>query len=71
MITEDPEIVSTHALMFRCRLGDEHIEGVDILDIDRSDQIVRFTVFVRPMSSLHKLADSIAERMRVSGSAQR
>ncbi|HEV3274969.1 MAG TPA: nuclear transport factor 2 family protein [Candidatus Dormibacteraeota bacterium] len=71
LAVEDTEIVSTHALMFRCRIGEEQIEGVDVLDIDRSDQIVRFTVLVRPMSGLHRLADSIAERMRVSGPPQR
>jgi|ERR1039458_3838421 hypothetical protein len=66
MVTADATIASTHALMFRCRIGDEQIEGIDVLDIDRSDQIARFTVLVRPMSGLHKLADSIAERMRAS-----
>ena len=50
--------------MFHCRIGDERIEGIDVLDIDRSDQIARFRVLVRPMSGLHKLAESIAERMR-------
>jgi hypothetical protein len=66
MVIADATIASTHALMFRCRIGDEQIEGIDVLDVDRSDQIARFTVLVRPMSGLHKLADSIAERMRAS-----
>ena len=52
--------------MFRCRIGEEQIEGVDVLDIDRSDHVARFTVLIRPMSGLHALADSIAERMRAS-----
>ena len=67
MVTADATIASTRALMFRCRIGDEQIEGIDVLDIDHSDQIARFTVLVRPMSGLRKLADSIAERMRASG----
>jgi hypothetical protein len=66
LVAPNADIVSSHALMFRCRIGDEQIEGVDVLDIDRSDHIVRFTVLIRPMSGLHKLADSIAERMRAS-----
>jgi SnoaL-like domain len=66
LVAADPEIVSTHALMFRCRIGEEQIEGVDVLDIDGSDHIARFTVLIRPMSGLHTLADSIAERMRAS-----
>jgi hypothetical protein len=67
MVTADAAIASTRALMFRCRIGDEQIQGIDVFDIDRSDQIARFTVLVRPMSGLRKLADSIAERMRASG----
>jgi hypothetical protein len=55
--------------MFRCRIGEERLEGVHVLDIDRSDHIARFTVLIRPMSSLHILADSIAERMRASTQA--
>jgi hypothetical protein len=66
LVTADSEITSTHALMFRCRLGEEQIEGIDVLDIDRSDHIARFTVLIRPMSGLQTLADSIAERMRAS-----
>jgi hypothetical protein len=71
LVTADPEIVSTHALMFRCRIGEEQIEGIDVLDIDGSDQIARFTVLIRPMSGLRALADSIAERMRASTQAAR
>ena len=67
MVTADATIASTRALMFRCRIGEEQIEGIDVLDIDHSDQIARFTVLVRPMSGLRKLANSIAERMRTSG----
>ena len=50
--------------MFRCRIGDERMEGIDILDVDSSDRIARFTVLIRPLSALHVLADSIAERLR-------
>ena len=66
MVTAEPGVVSTHALMFRCRIGDEQIEGMDVLDISDSDQIVVLTVLMRPMSGLHRLADSIAERMRAN-----
>ena len=63
LVSADPEIVSSHALMFRCHIGDELIEGVDVLDLDRSDHIARFIVLIRPMSGLQKLADSIRQRM--------
>lgn len=64
LVATDAAIASTHALMFRCRIGDERMEGIDILDVDSSDRIARFTVLIRPLSALHVLADSIAERLR-------
>ncbi len=66
LVVAEPAIVSSHALMFHCRIGDEQIEGIDILDIDETDHIARFTVLIRPMSGLRTLADSIAGRMRAS-----
>jgi hypothetical protein len=45
-------------------VADETIEGIDVLDIDRSDQIARFTVLIRPMSGLQRLGASIAERLQ-------
>jgi SnoaL-like domain len=71
LVTADRDIVSTHALMFRCRIGEEQIEGMDVLDVDRSDHVARFTVLIRPMSGLRTLADSIADRMRANSSTQR
>jgi hypothetical protein len=64
-VAEDAAIAACSALMFRCRVGDERIEGIDVLDIDHDDQIARFTVLIRPMSGLRMLAESIAERMQV------
>lgn len=64
LVATEAAIASTHALMFRCRIGDERMEGIDILDVDSSDRIARFTVLIRPLSALHVLADSIAERLR-------
>jgi hypothetical protein len=69
LVKADPGVVSTHALMFRCRIGDEQIEGIDVIDINDIDQIVVFAVLVRPMSGLRKLADAIAERMRANAPA--
>lgn len=64
LVATEAAIASTHALMFRCRIGAERMEGIDILDVDSSDRIARFTVLIRPLSALHVLADSIAERLR-------
>jgi ketosteroid isomerase-like protein len=69
LVETDADVASTHALMFRCRIGEERMEGIDVLDVDESDQIARFTVLIRPLSALHVLADSIAERLRARNQA--
>ncbi|MGI8802138.1 MAG: nuclear transport factor 2 family protein [Solirubrobacteraceae bacterium] len=54
---------STHVLVFRCRVGPEVIEGVDLLELDEHDQIAVFTVFIRPLPGLQALAGEIAARL--------
>lgn len=61
-------IVSSHVLAFRCRVGEETIEGVDLLDLDDNDEIAVFTVFIRPMAGLQALGDAIAALMARGGS---
>jgi hypothetical protein len=56
-------IASTHILVFRCRVGTEEIEGVDVLDVDEHDEVVALTVFIRPLSGLQALSAAIAARM--------
>jgi hypothetical protein len=61
--TGDPAIASTRALVFRCQVGAEPIEGVDVFDIDQDDQIAVLTVFVRPLTGLQALGDAVAARL--------
>jgi hypothetical protein len=56
-------IASTHVLIFRCRVGTEAIEGVDVLDVDENDEIVALTVFIRPLAGLQALSTAIAARI--------
>ncbi|MEA2297216.1 MAG: hypothetical protein QOF77_152 [Solirubrobacteraceae bacterium] len=58
-----PEESSTHALMFRCRIGSQQIEGIDVLDLDDDDQIAELTVLVRPLAGLQALAEQVAARL--------
>jgi hypothetical protein len=62
----EPGSASSHALMFRCRIDEETIEGIDVLELDATDQIARFTVLIRPMSGLRTLAEAIPERLRAA-----
>jgi hypothetical protein len=58
----DTGIASTHALAFRCRVGDETIEGIDLIDVDHDDQIAVFKVYVRPLAGLQALAAAVSAR---------
>jgi len=57
------EHTSAHALVFRCRVGDEQIEGMDLFDLDEHDRIATFTVMIRPLAGLNALAQAIAARL--------
>jgi hypothetical protein len=58
-----PGVASVRALMFRCRVSGEEINGVDVIDIDGSDRIVRFTVLIRPLAGLRALGEAIVRRL--------
>jgi hypothetical protein len=53
---------SSHALVFRCRIGQEQIEGVDVLDLDEDDRIATLTVLIRPLAGLQALTNAMAAR---------
>jgi hypothetical protein len=52
-----------HVLIFSTRIGDESVQGVDLLELDDQDQIATFTVFLRPISGLTALAKAMGARM--------
>jgi SnoaL-like domain len=52
-----------HALIFRTRIGNRTIEGIDLLR-DREDGLVAdFTVMVRPLSGAIALAEAVGPRL--------
>jgi hypothetical protein len=53
-------------LRFRTRVGDREVEGIDLLHFDGEGLIDDFTVFVRPLSAVHALRDSIGARLGAS-----
>jgi limonene-1,2-epoxide hydrolase len=52
-----------HALVFRANVGDREVEGIDLLRINADDLVDDFTVFVRPMSGMHALAERMATEL--------
>ena len=56
----------THALIFRARVGDREIEGLDHITVDDQGLITQLVVMVRPLSGLSALAQAMAERLGVA-----
>ena len=52
-----------HALIFRARVGDKQVEGLDLVRLDDEGKIYDFTVMVRPASGLMALAEAIGPKV--------
>ena len=53
----------SHALVFRARVGDKSVEGLDLIRTDDSGRITNLTVMVRPLSGLIALAEAMAAKV--------
>jgi hypothetical protein len=51
------------ALVFRARVGEKALEGVDWLRVGADGLVSHLTVFVRPMSGLTALAEAMKTRI--------
>ena len=54
----------TVALVFRARVGDKQVEGIDILRMDSDGLIEDFTVMVRPASGLMALGEAMGPKVQ-------
>lgn len=61
--TDELSAGSTHALVFRARVGDKQLQGLDLLRLNADGQIEDFTVMVRPASGLMALATAMAPKV--------
>ena len=52
-----------HALVFRARVGDRDVEGLDLIREDGAGRIQNLTVMVRPMSGLIALAEAMSAKV--------
>jgi hypothetical protein len=55
------------ALIFKARVGEREIDGLDLLRFDGDGQVAELTVMVRPMSGINALAEAMAEELRRMG----
>ena len=58
----------TAVLVFKARVGDREIDGVDILRFDAGGRIREMMVMVRPMSGMNALAEAMQSRLAATGS---
>jgi hypothetical protein len=49
------------ALIFKARVGDKEVEGLDLLRFDDEGKIDHFTVMVRPLSAATALAERVGK----------
>jgi len=50
-------------LVFRARVGDREVEGIDLLREDGDGKVSDFTVMVRPLSAAMALRDAVGKRL--------
>jgi hypothetical protein len=65
--TDELEMEGAHALIFRARVGERELEGIDLLRFDADGLICDFTVMLRPLSGLVPFAQAMAERVAQAG----
>lgn len=53
----------TKGLVFRARVGDREVEGIDLIRFDGEGRIRDFTVMVRPRSALEALLAEVGARL--------
>jgi hypothetical protein len=51
------------ALLFRARVGDKSVQGIDFLRLDDEGKIVEFTVMLRPLSGILAVAERMAPKV--------
>jgi hypothetical protein len=61
--TDELQAGNTHALVFRARVGDKQLEGLDLLRLNDDGLIEDFTVMVRPASGLTALGQAMAPKV--------
>ena len=64
--TDELEGRGTHALIFRARVGDKDVEGLDHLTLDADGLVTQLVVMVRPLSGLIALAQAMGARIEAA-----
>jgi hypothetical protein len=65
--TDELRAGATTALVFRARIGDRELEGIDLIREGADGLIEDFTVLMRPLSGLAPFAEAMGERVVAAG----
>lgn len=55
------------ALIFKARVGDREVDGLDLLRFDADGQVAELTVMIRPLSGINTLAAAMREELERMG----
>ena len=58
------------ALIFRARIGDREVDGLDLLRFDSEGRVRELMVMVRPMSGINALAEAMGRQFERLGITQ-
>jgi hypothetical protein len=61
--TDEVESEGSACLVFRARVGDREVQGIDYLRLDEEGRISELTVLIRPMSGVTALAEAMGARI--------
>lgn len=56
-----------HGLIFRARVGERELEGLDLIRLGPDELIADFTVMIRPLSGLIALAQTLGPKVEAAG----
>ena len=67
--TDDLPGEEVHAMIFRARIGDREIEGLDLIRPGPDGRIADFTVMVRPLTGVVALAEAVGPQLAAAQDA--
>lgn len=67
--TDQIETGDSGALFFSARVGERELDGLDYLHFDSEGRIDRMSVYVRPMSGMHALAEAMQRKLEEATAA--
>ena len=67
--TDDLRGEEVHAMIFRARIGDRDVEGLDLIRPGPDGRIADFTVMVRPLTAVVALAEAVGPQLAAAQDA--